>query len=116
MKTEQFAIEVEADVKSSAVELLENGVDWYGDEKFKNINIQLRRSEEGRGFGLTEVLTVVVSVGVSVSSDLIDEAIRTAVGGVIRRVRTPHIKCGGSKSDISEVINKVRNSHEDSND
>ncbi|WP_143532472.1 hypothetical protein [Saccharothrix sp. ALI-22-I] len=43
--------------------------------------------KEGHGFGLAEVLTIAVSVGAGVASDLIASSIKSSVKAVIRRVK-----------------------------
>jgi hypothetical protein len=101
MEQRSIELEIETDVRMSDLDTLAEGYRWDGEGEHEGIAVEVR-SLEGHGFGLTEVLTIVVSVGVGASANLLSDAIKLAVKGVIRRAR---VKAPSADSD-DEVPNR----------
>jgi hypothetical protein len=72
------------------------------------IVIELAQTEVGHGFGLSEVVTIVVSIGVGASSDIVADAIRAAIGKVIRRSKAGSRHSDGSREGLTELIEGER--------
>jgi len=81
-----IALHVEVDVDPTTIDEVVAGSEWQGEGPYEGLAIEMG-SVAGHGFGLSEILTIVVSVGVTASADLISEAVRTAVKGVVRRAK-----------------------------
>jgi hypothetical protein len=105
---DEFVINVEADLDLKSLDQMRAGAQWVGSGIMSGINIDVRPTEEGHGFGLTEILEVGISVGTAVSADLIVDAIRAAVKGTIRRVKRGDHEEDGTKSGIKNVIQEAR--------
>jgi len=75
------------------------------------LKIELLEPETGYGFGLAEILTVVVSVGTGVTSDLAAASIRDGIKAVIRRVRGSKGEADGTQESIKKLIDREREDH-----
>lgn len=83
---ESIEFEVEVDIKLSEAETLSSGYQWRGEGEFDGIDIAIH-PPKGHGFGLTELLTISVTVATTVTADLLSGAIKEAIRGTVRRVR-----------------------------
>lgn len=72
------------------------------------LKIELLEQEAGHGFGLAEVLTVSVTIGSSVASDLAATYIRNGIKAVIRRVRGSKGETDGNEESITALIERER--------
>lgn len=104
--TTTLVITVEADVKLESLDEVRTGSHWAGTGTFSGINIEVRPTEDGHGFGLTEILEVAITIGTAVSADLIADAIRAAVKGTIRMVRRGDQEEDGTRSGITKIIHQ----------
>lgn len=66
--------------------------------------------EEGHGFGISDLVVVVVTVSEDVASELVASAIIVAVAGVIRRVRGRAGKSDGSPKELRDLVELERGS------
>jgi hypothetical protein len=81
---------------------------WRGGDGDEAIGVDLAAAEAGHGFGLSEVITIVVSVGAGAASDLAADAIRTAVKKVIRRSRAGSRHSDGSREGLTDLVEGER--------
>jgi len=81
---------------------------WISVGEAEGIEISRTLAESGHGFGFTEVVTIAISIGSSVASDLVADAIRKAAGGVIRKARGRRRRSDGSKAGLVELIEDER--------
>jgi hypothetical protein len=110
---ETIVIEVEADVDQRFLQEIGSGaLHWVDPEKRDDVELTISPAEEGYGFGLTTLLTVVVSIGIGASSDLAADAVRAAVKGVIRRARRGQDQSDGSPMGLSGLIGRARGDNE----
>jgi hypothetical protein len=65
-------------------------------------------TEAGHGFGLSEVVTVVVTISTGVASDVVAGALREALGKVIRRAKGKTSRGDGSIEGLSDLVAKER--------
>jgi hypothetical protein len=72
------------------------------------VSVELVRTETGHGFGLSECVTVLVSIAAGASSDLAADAVRTAVKRVVRRARTDRRSGDGSREGLTDLIEAER--------
>lgn len=106
--TDIITIELEIDVGDDGPLRIQPGVPWRSAEDTEAIVVELAETEVGHGFGLSEALTIVVSVGVGTSSQLVADAIRTAIGKVIRRSKTRSRQTDGSREGLTKLIEDER--------
>ncbi|WP_461164462.1 hypothetical protein [Arthrobacter sp. R4-81] len=104
----QIVVQVEADIDLKAVDVVREGFCWQGTGELADIMVDVRPTDEGHGFGLTELLEVAITVGATVSADLIADAIRAAVKGTIRRVSRGDQEEDGTKSGIKRIVLDAR--------
>jgi hypothetical protein len=105
--TESFELELEVDPALPLDELLRTGGTWElpgGD-----VQIVVRPLSDGHGFGLEEVVTISIMVGAGAASELVADAIRLAIKGVIRKVRSSKRESDGSRKSLTEMVEKERN-------
>ena len=86
---------------------------WTGVGEQQGISIVLENAEEGLGFGISTAVTIVVSVGLGVASDLVAGAIREATPTVIRRVKASRRRSDGSQEGITELLEEERRALDD---
>lgn len=72
------------------------------------LKIELLEQEEGHGFGLAELLTIAVTIGAGVTSDLAAESIRNGIKAIIRRVRSSKGEADGTQESIAALIERER--------
>jgi hypothetical protein len=70
--------------------------------------LRLEGAEEGHGFGVSEVVTIAVTVATGTTSSLAAAAIKEATKGVIRRARTKKHRSDGSDEGIADLIENER--------
>ncbi|WP_165949792.1 hypothetical protein [Micromonospora sp. KC207] len=87
--------------------LFREGV-WVGDGPMESITIRLDGREPGHGFGISELVTIVVSVGAGAASNLVADAVRAAAGRIIRSVRGRRSVGDGSREGLEDVIEAER--------
>ena len=97
-------MECEVDSDYSFTELMRLG----GTFESNGVRLQIAPAEEGHGFGLTEVVTIAVTVATNVSSAVIADAVLEATKDRIRRVRAKGKQSDGSKSGVESVVDAVR--------
>lgn len=111
---QQVELELEVEASDSPSPLIDGGT-WSavvtgagGDSA--TVSFTLSDTEDGHGFGATEIVTVVVSVASGVASDLIAGALRDAVGRVIRRARarTSATASGGAPGELADLLEAER--------
>jgi hypothetical protein len=87
---ETLTLRIEVDVKPGDRERYASGFTWTGEGDFEGVSITVLPSE-GHGFGLSEVLdaSLVFAGGVAagVTANFLTDAIKSAIGGTIRRAR-----------------------------
>ncbi|WP_109524840.1 MULTISPECIES: hypothetical protein [Nocardia] len=105
---ETFTLELEIDGAPGAETALFEQRGWVGEGRFEAISISLDSEEDGHGFGVSEIVTIIVSIPAGVATSLVTDAVRTAVGRVIRSVkgRTRHGE--GSREGLNDVIDSER--------
>lgn len=81
---------------------------WHSGDGAETVTVELAQTEVGHGFGLSEVITVVVSVGASASSQLVADAIRAAIKKVIRRSKAGSRHSDGSREGLTELVEGER--------
>lgn len=114
MANETLVLTIEADVPNEVLSQIDAGsYTWSGGTDDAPIDLTATRSEEGEGFGLAEILTVVLSIGGAAASDLVADAIRSALRGVIRRVRTLDNQSDGSAEEIAKLVDRHRSAQAD---
>ncbi|WP_157979531.1 hypothetical protein [Kribbella monticola] len=99
-----FVVQIEVDSTGELLDLVRSTHVFEADD----LRLEFRPSDEGRGFGLTEVVDIIVEVGVAVTSTVIADSIRSSIKGVIRRARSRGHRSDGSPEGISELIEKAR--------
>jgi hypothetical protein len=72
------------------------------------IVVQVVASEEGHGFGVSEIVTIALAVGTGVTSDVVASSIKAAAKGVIRRARTRKSRSDGSIEGMTDLIERER--------
>lgn len=82
---------------------------WTGEGRFDAITITLDNEEDGHGFGVSDIVTIAVSIPVGVATTLVTDAVRTAVGRVIRSVKGRTRAGDGSRRGLDDVIDSDRN-------
>jgi hypothetical protein len=105
---QSVTLELEVDGASSNETTLFREGRWVGEGSFESISVTLGSREEGHGFGLSEVVSVVVVIGVGVASNLAADAVRAAVGRVIHSVRGRRQIGDGSPDGLRGVIEADR--------
>lgn len=70
--------------------------------------VELEGGEPGHGFGLSEVVTIAITIGSGVSSQLAADAVRSGVQRVIRRARVRSLHSDGSREGLAELIETER--------
>ena len=85
--TDVITIELEVDAAGDGTAQLQPGIPWRPAEHTDAVVIELAEAEAGHGFGISEMVTIVVTVAAGASSELAADAIRAAVGKVIRNAR-----------------------------
>lgn len=73
-----------------------------------NIVVHVDKTEDGHGFGVSEIITISVTVAAGTTSSLLASAIKEATRGVVRRVRTRKRRSDGSSEEIAELIDEER--------
>ncbi|WP_134121566.1 hypothetical protein [Kribbella kalugense] len=74
-----------------------------------DLTISLIEDEEsGYGFGLGEVVTIVIAVSTGVASDIIADAIKSSVKAIVRRVRGTNEDGSGTDADVARVVESER--------
>jgi hypothetical protein len=114
--SDSIELELEVDVDLRSLDQVREGFRWEGDGPYSGIVIDVR-SEQGHGFGLTELVDVAIAVGTGVSADFIADAIRAAVKGTIRRVRRKRAGDSAkpaSDGELESVIREAQRSQEES--
>jgi hypothetical protein len=69
--------------------------------------------EASHGFGLAEIITISLSVGSGVASDLIASSVKSSVKAIIRRVAGRNSEGDGTVSGLTAVIEAERRSQGD---
>ncbi|WP_426509105.1 hypothetical protein ACPPVO_00375 [Dactylosporangium sp. McL0621] len=77
---------------------------WIGHDRYEGIEITVNGREDGHGFGFSEIVTIAMSVASGVTIDLLSDAIRTAAGGAIRKVRGRRRRSDGSAEGVAGVL------------
>jgi len=72
------------------------------------VAVHIEKSEDGHGFGVSEIITIGVAVASGVASDLVASAITEATNGVIRRVRSRRGRSDGSVEGIAGLVDDER--------
>lgn len=72
------------------------------------IVVQVVASEEGHGFGVSEIVTIALAVGTGVTSDVVASSIKAAAKGVIRRARSRKSRSDGSVEGMTDLIERER--------
>ncbi|MCX5115403.1 hypothetical protein OOK13_44685 [Streptomyces sp. NBC_00378] len=72
------------------------------------ISLKVVAVEEGHGFGVSEIVTIALSIAGGVASDVIASSLKSATRGVIRRVRSRRSRSDGSIEGITELIDRER--------
>ncbi|UWZ34543.1 hypothetical protein Drose_25375 [Dactylosporangium roseum] len=109
MKPEvSIVLELEVDSTPHAETTLFREGSWVGDGPLESITIRLDGREPGHGFGISEIVTIVVSIGASAASDLVADAVRASVGRIIRSVRGRRSVGDGSRDGLEDVIEAER--------
>jgi len=98
---ELYEFDVEVDVKPSQLDASAAGYRWQGDGEFAGIDIEVHPAV-GHGFGLTDLITITVSVGVSATANLITEAIKAAVHGTVRRASVRKNSTDGAGQEVEQ--------------
>jgi hypothetical protein len=104
----RISIELEIDAIEDGKLSLEPGVLARSGESSQAVTIELAQAETGHGFGLSELVTIIISVGVGASSDLVADALRAAIGRVIRRAKGSSATSDGSRQGLTELIESER--------
>lgn len=108
--------ELELGSSDQVRKLVADGGVWVGEGPWKDIKVEVRSMEQGHSFGLSEVVDVMVSVGAGVSSDLVADAVKKAVGTAIRRVRCGSRRSDGGSTAFTAMIEDERSRHDEVND
>jgi hypothetical protein len=72
------------------------------------LKIELLEQEAGHGFGLAEIVTISVTIGAGVTSELAAAYIRDGIKAVIRRVRGSKGEADGTHESITTLIERER--------
>jgi hypothetical protein len=102
----EFEMELEVSAAEGAAPFPATIAAESGDVQ-KRLLIQIK-PEAGYGFGVVELLTLIVDIGVGVSSDFASDAIRSGIKRVIRRCKVGDDMCDGSQDEIAGLIDRVR--------
>jgi hypothetical protein len=106
--TETLELRAEVDVDLSDVDRSLGSYSWSGTSSGCEISIQFTPSEDGDGFGLSEVFEIVVAVGGAVAANEVAIALRTAVKGTIRRIGARSVDRDGTDKGITEAVEDAR--------
>ncbi|MGN2638285.1 hypothetical protein ACTD5D_19240 [Nocardia takedensis] len=82
--------------------------EWIGEGRFEAIAITLTGEEDGHGFGVSEIVTIAIAIPVGVATNLVTDAVREAVGRVIRSVTGRTRSGDGSREGLNGVIDSDR--------
>lgn len=74
------------------------------------VSVTVTSRQSGHGFGMSEVIEVLVIVGTGVASDIAAEVLRSCVGTLIRKVQGRGGSSDGSREDIARLLDGERNS------
>ena len=77
-----------------------------------DLRIEVLDQESGHGFGLAELVTISISIGSGVASDVAASYVRSGIQAVIRRVKGARGETDGTQSAIAELIDRERQSGE----
>lgn len=106
---EASTIELHLEVDGSAnSEPVLSDETWAGSGSYAGIEIRLIAREEGHGFGLSEFITIAISIASGASSQLVAEAVKEAVSRLIIRVRGRSVEGDGSQEGIAGVVEDER--------
>lgn len=100
-------VEVESADEANLDQLSTESGFVYGNQESGQVQIRLLSREIGHGFGFSEVITIAISVGAGASSDLVADAIRSGVKGIIRQCKTGSRTSDGSRAEISRLIDEA---------
>jgi hypothetical protein len=107
--TDVITIELEIDAAGDEAAQLQPGIPWRPAEHPDAAVIELAATEAGHGFGISEMITIVVTVAAGASSELIADAIRSAVGKVIRNAKTKSRQhSDGSREGLTKLVEAER--------
>lgn len=102
MVSEAFELELELDVTPASRDTM-----CEGNVITDTSEVRLEVTQvEGHGFGVTEVVDLLVNFGVSLSAAAVYEAIRAGVHGSIRAARVKNAE-NSSRAIADEVANKL---------
>ena len=104
MTKNEFDLELEVDSTSELRGLLAK------DEAVRKGDVVFRfsPSEEGHGFGLTEIINVAVSLSGDVATAVVAELLYESVKGTIRKVKARGHRSAGGQDGLREAINRAR--------
>jgi hypothetical protein len=107
--TDVMTIELEVDAAGDGTAQLKPGMPWWTAEHPDAVVIELAEAEAGHGFGISEMVTIVVTVAAGASSELVADAIRAAVGKVIRNAKTKSRQYSdGSREGLTKLVEAER--------
>jgi hypothetical protein len=104
-----ITIELEIDAANAGATELQPGILWKDGEHPDGVVIELVEAEAGHGFGISEMATIVVSISAGASSQLVADAIRAAVGRVIRTAKAKSAaRSDGSREGLAKLVEGER--------
>jgi len=100
-----MTIELEVDAAGDGMVQLQPGIPWQTAEHPDAVVIELAEAEAGHGFGISEMVTIAAGA----SSELVADAIRAAVGKVIRNAKTKSRQYSdGSREGLTKLVEGER--------
>jgi hypothetical protein len=102
-ETDVITIELEIDAANAGATEIRPGILWEDGGHPGGVVIELVEAEAGHGFGISEMATIVVSISAGASSQLVADAIRAAVGRVIRTAKAKSAaRSDGSREGLAK--------------
>jgi hypothetical protein len=73
-----------------------------------DLKIEVLEQETGHGFGVADIITISVSIGTGITSDVAADYIRNGIKAIIRRVKGSSSEGDGTKESITAIIERER--------